>query len=164
MKKKCYKCKQEKDQALFWKSHNTYDGLQHSCITCSKERWFKKVTSDPAKRAEYRENEKRRYERDIQKYLWRIAKKRAKLLGREFTIRPEDIKIVDRCPVLDIELKRNRGVMGPDSYSIDRINNSKGYIPGNIAVVSWKFNQLKSNLTFEQVESFYKHFKEAEGR
>ena len=36
--------------------------------------------------------------------------------------------------------------------TIDRIDNNKGYIPGNVAVISWRANALKKDASTEEVE------------
>ncbi len=37
--------------------------------------------------------------------------------------------------------------------SLDRIDNSKGYIPGNVAVISWRANLIKNSSTLEELEA-----------
>lgn len=49
------------------------------------------------------------------------------------------------CPILGIPLKFNRGKQEDNSYSIDRIDSTKGYVADNIIVVSWRANRLKNN-------------------
>lgn len=80
---------------------------------------------------------------------WKAARVRTTRSGVPFTITVEDVRAVwtDTCPVLGIPLKFNVGRAGPDSHSLDRIDNSKGYVPGNIAIVSNHFNSMKRNLT-----------------
>jgi len=68
--------------------------------------------------------------------------------------------IPTHCPILGIELKfgkvdaENLGRIGPRGYpnspSIDRIDNTKGYTKENIMVVSWRANVLKSDGTPEE--------------
>lgn len=81
------------------------------------------------------------------------AKARAAMKGIPFEISLEDVRNAwtDTCPVLLIPLKFNVGGAKGDSHSIDRIDNSKGYIPGNIAIVSNLFNSMKRDLTPEIV-------------
>jgi hypothetical protein len=83
------------------------------------------------------------------KTTWERAKARAKLSNIEFSISMEDVKAAwtDVCPIYNIPLVTNIGKAQPNSHSIDRIDNTKGYIPGNIAIVSMKFNTEKGALT-----------------
>jgi hypothetical protein len=88
-------------------------------------------------------------------YFWSSAKKRAQRKGkeREFTISIKDVQAVDTdvCPILGIPIKRHPQTVGgsarskPDSKSIDRIDSTKGYIPGNIRIISWKANYMLSD-------------------
>lgn len=81
---------------------------------------------------------------------------RAKQRGLECTITIEDIEsvMVDVCPVLDIPLTVNElGSSRDNSYSLDRIDNNKGYVPGNIQIISGKANNMKSNATLEELEA-----------
>lgn len=55
------------------------------------------------------------------------------------------------CPVLGIPLKHNIKVAGLDSPSIDRIDPDKGYVVGNILIVSKLANQIRSCGTPEQI-------------
>lgn len=85
--------------------------------------------------------------------LYESARDRAKIKGIEFTITIDDIIIPDTCPVLGIPLKTNK--LGTDissSPSIDRIDNSKGYIKDNIAIISHRANTLKNDGTIEELE------------
>ncbi len=56
------------------------------------------------------------------------------------------------CPILGIPLKHNKGAPCDNSYSIDRIDSSKGYEPGNIVVISHRANTLKSNATLDEMQ------------
>lgn len=53
--------------------------------------------------------------------------------------------------VLGIPLYTNRGKAGPNSPSIDRIDNKKGYILGNVQVISYRANMLKGDASIEEV-------------
>lgn len=86
------------------------------------------------------------------------AKNRAKRNGLKFNLTKEDITIPKICPIFKIKLEGN-GKQSPNSPSIDRINSSKGYIKGNIIIVSWKANNIKGNATPDEmikVAEFYK--------
>ena len=84
------------------------------------------------------------------------CRERAKRRGLKCTITIEDIEsvMVDVCPVLDIPLTVNElGSSRDNSYSLDRIDNNKGYVPGNIQIISVKANTMKSNATLEELEA-----------
>lgn len=68
------------------------------------------------------------------------------------------------CPVLGIRLNYDRYVAEkksgplPDSPSFDRVDPTKGYVKGNVIVVSLQANRIKSNATIDElckVASFY---------
>lgn len=79
----------------------------------------------------------------------RSAAGRAKRIGREFSITVADVVWNESCPILGIPLNYSNEKQLDDSPSLDRIDNNKGYVPGNVVVVSWKANNLKSNGTLE---------------
>ena len=90
---------------------------------------------------------------------WRMhqrAKQRCKASGREFTIAVEDIVIPDKCPILGIELNMNSGRSGayPNSPSLDRIDNSRGYTPDNIQVISQQANAMKHCASIKELHKF----------
>lgn len=83
------------------------------------------------------------------------SKQRAKKKGIEFTITKEDIVIPELCPILGILLKTKTGFgRQSEGISLDRIDPTKGYIPGNVWVISDLANRMKSNATKEQLLSF----------
>ena len=88
--------------------------------------------------------------------LWARARDRCKKSGLEFTIKPADIFIPDKCPYLDIPLKVHSGAPGgkPNSHALDRVDNSKGYIVSNIQVISHLANQMKASATREELFLF----------
>jgi hypothetical protein len=86
-----------------------------------------------------------------EKALLKRARARANKIGQEFNIDESDIVIPAVCPILGIELKLADGRMEPGSPSLDRIDNSKGYIKGNVAVISNRANRIKSNCTADDL-------------
>ena len=74
------------------------------------------------------------------------AKCRAKKNGLEFNLVESDIVIPKYCPVFpEIELVKNIGKPSYNSATLDRIDNNKGYVVGNIKVISSQANMLKRN-------------------
>lgn len=88
--------------------------------------------------------------------MFRRAKIRAKERGHEFNITKEDIVIPSHCPVLGIELKVHKGRSGgnPESPALDRIDNTKGYVRGNVMVVSHRANMMKVDASPEELVKF----------
>jgi hypothetical protein len=87
------------------------------------------------------------------------AKSRAKEKGVPFTLTPDYVRslVVDRCPVLGIELdyasKNGRG-LAHNSATVDRIIPSLGYVPGNVQVLSARANMMKSDASPEELLLF----------
>lgn len=88
------------------------------------------------------------------------AKRRANEFNLEFNLDLEDIIIPDICPVLGIHLFVGEKTMSINSPSIDRIDNTKGYIKGNIKIISMKANTLKSDATIEQLKNILSYIVE----
>jgi hypothetical protein len=81
--------------------------------------------------------------------LYYAAKFRAKQKGLDFNLEKSDIIIPQYCPVFtDLELdKKNSGNSKSNSPTLDRIDNNKGYVKGNVKVISHRANSLKSSGT-----------------
>ena len=80
------------------------------------------------------------------------------MFKREFNITIEDINIPEKCPVLGIPLVLHKGEgKGPkyDSPSVDRIDSNLGYVKGNVRVISWRANTLKSNANYTEILALY---------
>lgn len=88
-----------------------------------------------------------------EKSLLKEAIRRAKKDGIPITIDVEDICIPQRCPLLGIELFKSDGMVGPNSPSLDRIEPSKGYVPGNIWVISHRANRIKYDSSFDELNA-----------
>ena len=91
--------------------------------------------------------------------LWASARQRARKKGWNFDILPEDIFVPAFCPILGVPLIVGVGGVKPNSMSLDRIDSSRGYVRGNVMVVSFRANALKNNATLEEVELLYHHMK-----
>lgn len=87
-----------------------------------------------------------------EKSLLRLAKARAKRKGWDFNIDETDIVIPEICPALGVKLER----FTQYAPSIDRKDSSKGYVKGNIQVISELANRMKSNASPKDLESFAK--------
>lgn len=97
-------------------------------------------------------------------WLLKQAKKRAKDKGLEFSLTLEDIKIPQRCPIMDEILQYIPGGYSDYSPSIDRIDSSRGYTKDNIQIISSIANRMKWNATKEQLLTFCQGILSLEGR
>lgn len=89
-------------------------------------------------------------------YLSEI-RRRCKKTEMECNISLNEIIIPTYCPVLGLEIefcdcKDRRNCLHDSRPTIDRIDNSKGYIIGNCKVISWRANRLKGDGTAEEHE------------
>lgn len=105
---------------------------------------------------------KRKYKGNIEGkiyQIWSSASKRSKIKKIDFNIKPSDITIPEKCPLLGIKIELNNKNLQDNSPSLDRIDNKKGYIKNNVWVISNKANRIKSDSTFEEFERVYKQWK-----
>lgn len=80
------------------------------------------------------------------------ARQRARKKGFDFDLTVEDITpLPAHCPVFGQPFEPNNGHQNPNAYSLDRIDNSKGYVRGNVAVISYLANRLKNDATPDQL-------------
>ena len=93
--------------------------------------------------------------------IWCSLKKRAKLKGFDFDITLDDIPpIPEICPVLGIPIISNDGKSAPtdNSPSVDRIDSTKGYIKGNIRIISNRANRIKSDATVDELRKILEDY------
>jgi hypothetical protein len=87
--------------------------------------------------------------------LWYRAKESSKQRNKEFNLTIDDIIIPIHCPYLNVELITSfEDTNHSNYYSIDRIDSSKGYVKGNIQIISLLANIMKNNATTEQLITF----------
>jgi hypothetical protein len=84
---------------------------------------------------------------------------RCKSLNLECTVTKDELTVPDVCPILGIALFYTPGKMTDNSYSIDRIDNRKGYTKDNCRIISQGANRRKGDLTIEQVERLLAYMK-----
>lgn len=122
------------------------------------EKAKQKYWADPVGNAKYEaQKRKRRQYTTPEKYIWAHVKSRTKKRGIEFTITPEDIRIPERCPLLDIPLEFGTNKHKDASPSLDRLDNSKGYVPGNVWVISFAANTMKRDASIPDLIFFAKN-------
>lgn len=126
-------------------------------VNAARRKYYKIFMEDPNKRASVNEGQRRRTCRYAVKRLYDNAKARAKRKNLNFNITIEDIIIPELCPILEIPIFTGTKDNYNNSPSLDKINNTEGYIKGNIAVISNLANSMKNQATFEQLKTFNKN-------
>jgi len=112
---------------------------------------------DKDKKKQQRKNHRRE---DTLAVLISGAKRRAKKRGMEFNITKEDLHMPSVCPILGIPLSVGENGHHHGSPSIDRIDSTKGYVKGNVHIISWRANALKNNATIEELLAIALYMKE----
>lgn len=134
--KNCPKCSTPKALEDFPIRRAANDGRYGWCKQCSVMYMQKHYLANP------------------EQYMLNNAKTRANKKNIDFDIGLEDIFIPITCPVLNITLERalgSRRGSRDTSPTLDRIDNTKGYIKGNVRVISGRANRLKSDASPEEL-------------
>jgi len=162
----CKDCSVAKNITEFVKHKTSRGGHTHRCKVCSRQvgkQYYADNKDDlNAKTREYYKTHpetkqvKRVYREKLKDerpeyVMWMRAKHRSTQRNQEFTIDITDIVIPTICPILGITLVANKRQMD-NSPSLDRIDSTLGYVPGNVIVISWRANRLKNNATIEELE------------
>jgi len=93
------------------------------------------------------------------KYMFGVVRDRAKKHGIEFNITRDDIIIPTHCPILGIPLFNTPRKQTDNTPSLDRIDNTKGYIKGNVHVISLRANRIKNDSTLAELELIVDYLK-----
>lgn len=99
------------------------------------------------------------------KAIWQVAGRNAKARGKEFDITVEDVEkvMMDICPVFGTPMGFGEAFTKDDRPSIDRIDSSKGYVKGNVQIISWRANHLKNDATLEELEKLVAYMRKQQG-
>lgn len=180
--KRCYVCGSVKGFECFNKHSRNKDGYQQECKDCRTKKRKDKVLNKPdqprvgeclccgkafillSKTRKYCSNNCRSIynstsiarinwaDKNLDRRMVYRAKYSATKNGLPFNLSVEDISIPEFCPVLGLKLEKNDNKQGGNSPSLDKIIPEKGYIKGNVRVISQRANMLKSNATIEELK------------
>lgn len=120
------------------------------CANCLRLARRKKAVT-PEGRSLNRTRSRKYYVSARAKYLLGGAKRRAQKFGLAFDLAVHDIIVPDVCPLLGIPLEVGHRVQTDASPSLDRIDPTKGYIRGNVWVISYRANAIKQNATLDEL-------------
>lgn len=168
LEKQCSKCKQVLPAECFSKQKRASDGLRSSCKKCDAlyYRQWRKNGGAQWRRQWYENGGKERGQsyvkanpiKTITVSLVSGARCRARDKNLPFDIDlnyvrsmvGENAELASHCPALGIaldwsRLRDNGNKPLPNSPSIDRIDPERGYVKGNIKIISFRANQIKSD-------------------
>ena len=97
------------------------------------------------------------YEKTIKQRILYRAKERSKETGCPFNITEEDIILPELCPLLEIPFVYGSSKSKWYTYSLDKIEPHKGYVKGNIQVITYLANTMKSSASKEELITFAKN-------
>lgn len=109
----------------------------------------KRGTCRPCNAAYMRDYQRRRRRERPELELFRRAQDRAARIGVEFKL-AGPLPLPERCPVLGLVLTPG-GHRRNTSPSLDRIDPRRGYVPGNVRVISDRANRLKGNRSLKEL-------------
>lgn len=84
-------------------------------------------------------------------------KQNVKQTGWTWDITMSDIQWNTVCPILGLELDWFAESRQENSPSFDRIDSNKGYVTGNVQVISWRANRIKNDGTKEEHYKIYEY-------
>lgn len=137
----CKSCGKDKPEITFSQHRGCVSGYDTSrCKDCKKSAWDWQQVS-------------------YEKRMLHRTKARAKRRGIEYDLSLEDIIFPSHCPVFNQPF-----IYGdPDwTFSIDRKDNSKGYVKDNIMIISNKANRLKNNASLKDFEMLINYLRACE--
>ena len=170
---KCEVCSKERTEPFCWYKKRKHHYCSRQCANLKnnkdkwsglsrceyeKQYWAKPENSLRRKTLSSAAREKRikSLGDSYKKEMINRCKARAIAKGIDFNIDITDINIPNICPMLGIKLHVNRGSGGShNSPSLDRIDNLKGYVKGNVHVISKRANVIKSDSSFDELEKIY---------
>jgi len=156
----CTKCLKTKELGCFSKCSKTTSGLAYYCKTCVQtvSQKYREKRKQYSKEVGYNKNYYNNYKsRNRETVLLNGARARAKRYNILFSLTKEDIVIPERCPIFDTLLRSKEEICAEtkkgaqdNSLSLDRIDPTKGYTKGNVAVISYRANVIKNNGSAEE--------------
>jgi len=125
----------------------------HTCVECS--------------RGDHYQSDRDRYRAmdNTMPHQFRQRKNQALKKGIPFTIELDELDQPEYCPILGIKLNyawggKNGKLRDPAKATVDKVIPELGYVPGNVYVISWRANKLKSDMTLDELEKIMNYIKE----
>ena len=146
---------EENKKRAEWKKNNP-DKVKKQCLEYNNRPEIKERKKQWSMKHNCKSNLS--YDSYIRKML-KQAKNRALLKGLPFNIDKSDITIPEYCPILGTKLNWQSVRTTPPEFvpSIDKIIPGKGYVKGNVQIISFRANFMKSDSSIEHLLQFAKN-------
>jgi len=154
--KECNVCAESKSSKNFrLRKESKNHSRRPFCLSCEKIQRTKNYTNN--KQDHNSKVKDYRLKNWELKMLWQ-AKCTASRKGLDFNLELSDIYVPEKCKYLGILLTKDLGggVIWSNA-SLDRINSNKGYVKGNVEVISRKANSMKNMATVDELRIFAKN-------
>jgi len=92
--------------------------------------------------------------------LYNSIKSKASFHGILFDLEESDLIVPTVCPVLGIPLRWDKRSK-ETTPSVDRLIPSKGYVKGNIHIISGRANRLKNDASLEELEKVVEYVRKS---
>lgn len=188
LEKQCSKCKQMLPIEFFSRDKSASDGLKSSCKKCASQyhrQWYENGGLEKTRQSKklwYKNGGKEKQQsytkanpvKTITASLVSGARSRAKSKNLPFDIDldyirsmvGENAELALNCPIFDIPLDwsriRNNGNRAmSNSPSLDRIDPERGYVKGNVWIISYRANVIKNDASHEELKLVTKAVGEA---
>ena len=165
--KQCTKCKEIKQLELFPPNKGFKGKRSTWCRSCHNAYCSEPIhlQQNRDRRRELRKNPEYRKMEQVREKIRREGKfketwlvhlrQQAKVRNMEFDLTLEDLPDIPKvCPILKTPFVKYTW----SAVSVDRIDSTKGYIKGNIQIISRMANAMKSHATIEQLIQFSKYW------
>lgn len=147
----CSGCKKHKSFDRFSRNPTKKTGRANWCKDCMRSLYT---------RPEYLERRKQRRNNNLAHALLIETRCRARKASIPFNL--ESLTIPELCPVLRRPFHLGGGKRTDCSPSVDRIIPERGYVVGNVRVISWLANKIKSNCDDPEIfEAIAKYLRES---
>jgi hypothetical protein len=146
----CTSCKKKLSKENFRKiNRSNWQGLYPQCKSCENTLIQARYINNPIPQ------------------MLSNAKIRAKQKGVDFNLTSKYLKKIfpknNKCPITGLNFqfgyKNKEKINKNNSPSLDRIIPSKGYVEGNVMVISDLMNRMKQDSTYEDIEKLYNFYK-----
>ena len=146
----CTSCKKKLSKENFRKiNRSNWQGLYPQCKSCENTLMQARYINNPIPQ------------------MFSNAKIRAKQKGVDFNLTSKYLKKIfpknNKCPITGLNFqfgyKDKEKINKNNSPSLDRIIPSKGYVEGNVMVISDLMNRMKQDSTYEDIEKLYNFYK-----